>query len=119
MNPITGIACCARAASGHAAAAPPSSVMTSRRRRCPSRPVLIASPNLWTRRATFRLTRPTALPRTPLLHVAPHGHLGGPASIDIAGVIDADAFRRAGLDRRLRYEGGDLAVLDAADADAL
>src|SRR5215470_20262933 len=30
MNPITGIACCARAASGHAAA-PPSSVMKSRR----------------------------------------------------------------------------------------
>jgi CheY-like chemotaxis protein len=30
-NPITGIACCARAASGHAAAAPPSSVMNSRR----------------------------------------------------------------------------------------
>src|SRR5262245_3085396 len=110
--------CCARAASGHAAALP-RSVMTSRRRRCPSRPVLIASPNLWTRRATFRLTRPTALPRTPLLHVAPHGHLGGPASIDVARVVHANAFRRAGLDRRLRYEGGDLAVLDAADADAL
>jgi len=30
-NPITGIACCARAASGHTAAAPPSSVMNSRR----------------------------------------------------------------------------------------
>ena len=27
--PITGVACCARAASGHAAAAPPSSVMNS------------------------------------------------------------------------------------------
>jgi hypothetical protein len=54
-----------------------------------------------------------------LFHVAPHGHLGGPASIDVARVVHADAFRRAGLDRRLRYEGGDLAVLDAADADAL
>src|SRR5215468_10961171 len=54
-----------------------------------------------------------------LLHVAPHGHLGGPASIDVAGVVHANAFRRAGLDRRLRNEGGDLAVLDAADADAL
>jgi integrase len=30
-SPITGIACCARAASGHAAAAPPSSVMNCRR----------------------------------------------------------------------------------------
>jgi hypothetical protein len=30
-NPITGNACCARAASGHATAAPPSSVMKSRR----------------------------------------------------------------------------------------
>jgi len=29
--PITGVACCARAASGHAAAAPPSNVMNSRR----------------------------------------------------------------------------------------
>src|SRR5262245_38131417 len=54
-----------------------------------------------------------------LLHAAPHGHLGGPASIDVARVVHADAFRRAGVDRRLWYEGGDLAVLDAADADAL
>src|SRR5262249_55507596 len=69
-------------------------------------------------RATFLLTRPTALPRTPLLHVAPHSHLGGPASIDVARVVHADAFWRSGLDRRLRNEGGDLAVLDAADADA-
>jgi hypothetical protein len=30
-NPITGIACCARAASGHEATTPPSSVMNSRR----------------------------------------------------------------------------------------
>jgi hypothetical protein len=30
-NPITGVACCARAATGHAAAAPPSSDMNSRR----------------------------------------------------------------------------------------
>src|SRR5262249_3971562 len=70
------------------------------------------------RRATFRLTRPPALPRTPLLHVAPHCHLRGPAGIDVARVVHANTFRRAGLDRRLRYEGGDLAVLDAADADA-
>src|SRR5262249_16038329 len=54
-----------------------------------------------------------------LLHVAPHCHLGGPASIDVAGVVHADAFRRAQLDRRLRNEGGDLAVFDAANADAL
>src|SRR5262249_53208736 len=67
----------------------------------------------------LRLTRPTALRRILLLHVAPHGHFGGPASIDVARVVHADAFRRAGLDRRLRNEGGDLAVLDAADADAL
>src|SRR5262249_86454 len=53
-----------------------------------------------------------------LLHVAAHGHLGNPASIDVAGVVHPDRFRRAGLDRRLRNEGGDLAVLDAADADA-
>ena len=30
-KPITGIACCARAASGHVTAAPPSSAMNSRR----------------------------------------------------------------------------------------
>jgi hypothetical protein len=36
----------------------------------------------------------------------------------VARVVNADAFRRAGLDRRLRNEGGDLAVLDAANADA-
>src|SRR5262249_1646910 len=72
-----------------------------------------------TRRTTFRLTRPTALRRTPLLHVAPHGHLGGPASIDVADIVDADALRCAGLHRRLRNTGTDLAVLDAANADAL
>src|SRR5262249_25244175 len=54
-----------------------------------------------------------------LLHIAPHGVLGGPASIDVAGVVHADAFRRPHLDRRLRNEGGDLAVFDAANADAL
>jgi hypothetical protein len=31
MNPITGTACCARAASGHAAAAPPSVAKNFRR----------------------------------------------------------------------------------------
>src|SRR5262249_59822453 len=54
-----------------------------------------------------------------VMQVAPPGHLGGPASIDVPRVVHADAFRRAGLDRRLRYEGGDLAVLDAPDANAL
>src|SRR5262249_20200503 len=54
-----------------------------------------------------------------LLHVAPHGHLGGPAGIDVAGIVHAHAFRRASLDRRLRNEGGDFAVLDTANADTL
>src|SRR5262249_56744012 len=44
---------------------------------------------------------------------------GGPAGIAVAPVVHDDAFRRAELDRRFRNEGGDLAVLDAANADAL
>src|SRR5262249_62198540 len=42
-----------------------------------------------------------------------------PACIAVAGVVRAEAFRRAQLDRRLRNKGGDLAVFDAANADAL
>src|SRR6516165_11834420 len=82
---------------------------------CPSRLIFIASPSLWDT-AGYALQRCAA---RLLLHVAPHGHLGGPASIDVAGVVHANAFRRAGLDRRLWNKRGDLAVLDAADADAL
>jgi hypothetical protein len=37
----------------------------------------------------------------------------------MAGIIDADAFWRPHLGRGFRDEGGDLAVLDGADADAL
>src|SRR5262249_48599902 len=92
------VAPCARAASGdHAAATPPSSVMTLRRA-CALRGPLQCFTG---KRCAARL----------LLHVAPHGHLGGPAGIDVAGIVHAHAFRRASLDRRLRNEGGDFAVL--------
>src|SRR3954469_17184994 len=59
-------------------------------------------------------------PRPLVLHEAPdRGHLAGPAAIDDAGRVDADALGPADFGRGLGYEGQDLAVLDAADADAL
>src|SRR5262249_47090496 len=47
---------------------------------------------------------------------APHRHLGGPAAIDIAGIVEADSFGRLGLG--CWNEGRHLAILGAADADA-
>src|SRR5262245_10677311 len=94
--------------------------MNSRRRMSPPGPFSLLHRARTTRRVTPSVNpaRQRCAARH-LLHVAPHGHLGGPAGIDVAGVVHADAFRRAELDRRFRNEGGDLAVLDAANADAL
>jgi len=31
------------------------------------------------------------------LHESPHGRLAGPAAVDVAGIIDPDAFRGSGF----------------------
>src|SRR5262245_38263782 len=53
------------------------------------------------------------------LHPAAHVHLAGPAAIDDAGRVGRDAFWHVGVRRDLGNEGHHLAVLRAADADAL
>src|SRR5215475_13697257 len=53
------------------------------------------------------------------LDPAAHVHLAGPAAINDAGGISRNAFRHVGVGRDLRNEGHHLAVLRAADADAL
>src|SRR5262245_58714749 len=53
------------------------------------------------------------------LHPAAHAHLAGPAAINDAGRIGRDAFRHVGVGCDLRNEGHHLAVLRAADANAL
>src|SRR5438105_3049914 len=46
-------------------------------------------------------------------------HFAGPAGVDVASLVHTNALGRADLCRRLRNEGGNSAVLDAANADAL
>src|SRR5262245_12966789 len=53
------------------------------------------------------------------LDPAAHVHLAGPAAIDDAGRVGRDAFRHVGVGRDFRNERHHLAVLRAADANAL
>src|SRR5947209_7241885 len=54
-----------------------------------------------------------------LLREPPQAHLGSPARIDIPGIVHPHAFRPSELGRGLGNESDDLAVLDAANPDAL
>src|SRR5690349_10509269 len=70
------------------------------------------------------MTRPVALQSTPALlrdrlYPAAHVHLAGPTAIDDAGRVGRDAFRHVGVGCDLRNERHHLAVLGAADTNAL